>query len=79
MVRAIFFLKKFNSVSEIFLKHKIFSVFELHASAVFCELFKRIRDGSYDNVAHPIAQVSGRVSTGRASQGILNPPRKQTK
>ena len=79
IVRAIFFIKKLNSVSEIFLKNKIFSVFEQNVSVVFCELFIRIRDGSYDNVVNLNAQVSNRICTRRASQGLLNPPRTRTK
>ena len=74
-MKAIFFIKKFNSVSEIFLKNKIFLVFELHVSAVFCELFERIRDGSYDKVVHLNAESSSRTCTRRASQGLSNQSR----
>ena len=33
----------------------------------FCELFKRIRQASYDNVALPITELSSSVNTRRAS------------
>ena len=71
--------KDINSALEISLKYKIFSVFKLHVIAVFYELFKWLREGSYDNVGHPLAQVSNRFSTRRVSEGLLNPPRKRTK
>ena len=79
IVIAIFFIENFNSVSENFLKNKIFSVFEQHVSVVLCELFKRLGDGSYDNVVHLNAEVSSRICTRRAHQGLLNPPRVRTK
>ena len=65
---------KFNSASEMFFKNKIFPVFELHISAVFCEFFNRIGDFSYDNVVHLNAQFSNKQCTRRAFQGHLNRP-----
>ena len=73
IVRSILsFIKKFNSVSEIFLIEKIFSVFDLYAyiSAVFFELFERIREVSHDIVAHIIAQNSCKLGTRKASRTI---------
>ena len=58
----------------------IFSVFELHYSAFFWELFKKGKtDGIYDIVVHLNARISSRIDTRTASQGLLNQPLMRTK
>ena len=78
IIRAIFFRKNFETLSDILEVNNLYTVFELYIVEVLKELFKELRGESPMRLLQPNEPSEQCIRTRRASKGLFRPTYNRT-